>query len=119
MIYFHRRCLSMSLLALTACFSTRLLAAQPVPTESAKLKSVLDMSEFIRDWQVSKGFTIAVAEAMPADLYGFKPNPDEMTFGEQMIHIAQSNVYRFNRSAASRRHSHWIFQSRPLLIRTT
>lgn len=33
---------------------------------------------------------------MPADLYTFKPNPDEMTFGEQMIHIAGANVFRFH-----------------------
>ena len=62
-----------------------------------KVNSVLDMSEFVHDRQISKQFTIDVANAMPADLYGFKPNPDEMTFGEQMVHIAVSNLYRFNR----------------------
>jgi len=60
---------------------------------------VLDLSEFVRDWQISKQFTIDVANAMPADLYSFKPNPEEMTFGEQMIHIAGSNVFRFNQIA--------------------
>ena len=64
--------------------------------QSAKLNSVLDVPEFVHDWQVSKEFTIEVAETMPADLYNFKPNPEEMTFGEQMIHIAGSNVYRFH-----------------------
>jgi uncharacterized damage-inducible protein DinB len=64
--------------------------------QTAKVGSVLDMSEFVRDWQISKQFTIDVANAMPADLYTFKPNPEEMTFGEQMIHIAQGNVFRFN-----------------------
>jgi uncharacterized damage-inducible protein DinB len=53
------------------------------------------MPEFVHDWQISKQFTIDVADAMPAEFYGFKPNPDEMTFGEQMLHIAVSNVYRF------------------------
>ena len=64
--------------------------------QTANVSSVLDMQEFVRDWQISKQFTIDVAEAMPADLYTFKPNPEEMTFGEQMIHIAQGNVFRFN-----------------------
>lgn len=64
--------------------------------QTAKVSSVLDMSEFVQDWQISKQFTIDVANAMPADLYDFKPNPEEMTFGEQMVHIAASNVYRFN-----------------------
>jgi uncharacterized damage-inducible protein DinB len=63
--------------------------------QTAKLNSVLDMTEFVRDWQISKQFTIDVANAMPAEFYSFKPNPEEMTFGEQMIHVAGSNVYRF------------------------
>jgi uncharacterized damage-inducible protein DinB len=28
--------------------------------------------------------------------YNFKPNPEEMMFGEQVIHIAGANVFRFN-----------------------
>jgi uncharacterized damage-inducible protein DinB len=67
-----------------------------VPARNAALNSVLDMSEFVHDWQISKQFTIDVANAMPAVLYSFKPNLDEMTFGEQMIHIAGANVFRFN-----------------------
>ena len=54
------------------------------------------MTEFIHDWEISRQFTIDVAEAMPAEFYSFKPNPEEMTFGEQMQHIAGSNVYRFH-----------------------
>ena len=64
--------------------------------QSAKVNSVLDVPEFVRDWQISKQFTLDVASAMPADLYSFRPNPEEMTFGEQMVHIAGSNVYRFH-----------------------
>jgi uncharacterized damage-inducible protein DinB len=64
--------------------------------QTAKVNSVLDMTEFVRDWQISKQFTLDVANAMPADLYTFKTNPEEMTFGEQMIHIAAGNVFRFN-----------------------
>ena len=79
------------LLVFTALFLAVCASAQPAPTDS-----VLNMAEFIRDWQISKQFTIDVANAMPAEFYSFKPNPDEMTFGEQMNHIAASNVYRFN-----------------------
>jgi uncharacterized damage-inducible protein DinB len=63
--------------------------------QSTKPSSVLDMSEFVRDWQISKQFTLDVAGAMPADLYNYKPNPEEMTFGEQIVHIAGANVFRF------------------------
>lgn len=50
---------------------------------------------FAKHWQISKEFTLAVAEAMPAEYYNFKPNPEEMSFGELMSHIAQSNSEAF------------------------
>ena len=50
---------------------------------------------FAKHWQISKGFTLAVAEAMPAESYDFKPNPEEMSFGELMIHIAKANSDAF------------------------
>ena len=43
---------------------------------------------FVKHWQTAKEFTLAVAEAMPADGYDFKPNPAELSFGYLMIHIA-------------------------------
>jgi uncharacterized damage-inducible protein DinB len=73
-----------------------LVLAAAAAAQTAKVSSVVDMTEFIHDWQISKQFTIEVANAMPAELYSFRPNPEEMTFGEQMIHIAGANVFRFN-----------------------
>jgi uncharacterized damage-inducible protein DinB len=72
-----------------------LLAASCLSAQSAKLSSVLDMQEFVADWKISKQFTLDVANAMPAEFYDFKPNPDEMTFGEQIVHIAVGNAFRF------------------------
>ena len=43
--------------------------------ETPTLNSVLDMSEFVQDWKISKQFTLEVANAMPAEFYNFKPNP--------------------------------------------
>jgi len=73
-----------------------LVLAAAASAQTTQVNSVLDMPEFVRDWQISKQFTLDVANAMPADLYNFKPSPEEMTFGEQMIHIAGANVFRFN-----------------------
>jgi uncharacterized damage-inducible protein DinB len=70
-------------------------AGQTVPSP-AKLDSLLSPDEFVQDWKISKQFTLDVADAMPAEFYNFKPNPEEMTFGEQMAHIAIGNVFRFN-----------------------
>ena len=38
-------------------------------------------------WKTSKKYVIALAEQMPAEDYSFKPNADEMSFGQQMAHI--------------------------------
>src|SRR5579859_8123037 len=83
---FMRGCGVMALLLLTSV----------ARAQSDRVGSVLDMTEFVRDWQISKQFTRDVANAMPGDLYAFKPNPEEMSFGEQMVHIAGANVFRFN-----------------------
>jgi uncharacterized damage-inducible protein DinB len=63
--------------------------------QTGAVNSVLDLPEFVHDWQISKQFTLDVANAMPAEFYNFRPNPQEMTFGDQIVHIAGSNVYRF------------------------
>jgi uncharacterized damage-inducible protein DinB len=34
---------------------------------------------------------LAAAEAMPADKYGYKPTPAQMTFGELIVHIQGDN----------------------------
>jgi uncharacterized damage-inducible protein DinB len=57
---------------------------------------------FGRHWQTSKEFTLAVAEAMPAEDYDFKPNPEEMSFGQLMIHIADENLRSFARVAGTK-----------------
>jgi len=44
-----------------------------------------------KHWKTSGEFTVAVAEAMPAEDYNFRPNPEEMSFGELMAHIAGVN----------------------------
>ena len=72
------------------------LAAVPLVAQEGKVSSVLNLAEFVHDWEISKQFTLDVANAMPAELYTFKPNPEEMTFGEQINHIALANMFRFN-----------------------
>jgi hypothetical protein len=83
----NRLSLFAALLATAVCFST---------AQTPTVSTVLELPEFVNDWKISKQFTIDVANAMPAEFYGFKPNPEEMTFGKQMIHIAGGNVFRFN-----------------------
>jgi uncharacterized damage-inducible protein DinB len=46
----------------------------------------------VKHWKISGEFTIAVAYLMPAESYSFKPNPEEMSFGQLMAHIAGVNL---------------------------
>jgi hypothetical protein len=46
----------------------------------------------VKHWQVTTDFTLAVADKMPADGYGFKPVPEELSFGQLMIQIGVANV---------------------------
>jgi len=57
-----------------------------LPAAAADSKALI-----AKHWQVAKEFTLAVAEAMPAESYDFKPNPEELSFGQLMIHIAAQN----------------------------
>ena len=56
---------------------------------------LLTVDEWVNDWKVSKQFTLEVAEKMPAEFYEFKPSPEQMSFGQQMLHIAGTNLFRF------------------------
>ncbi len=50
-------------------------------------------------WKTSREFTLAVAEAMPADEYGFVPSEGEMSFAALMIHLATAQAFRFAQMA--------------------
>jgi uncharacterized damage-inducible protein DinB len=68
-------------------FSMALAAAAVTVTAFAADEHAI----FAKHWQTARDFTIAVAEAMPAADYGFKPNEAEMSFGKVMAHIAMAN----------------------------
>ena len=53
-----------------------------------------DAGEYSRHFGALSKFSIAVAEAMPPDQYGFRPHPESMNFGELIAHIATTN-YQF------------------------
>lgn len=50
--------------------------------------------EYAKHLQALGDLSAAVAQAMPAEDYSFKPHPESMTFGELMQHIAATN-YQF------------------------
>ncbi len=76
-----------------------LLLVLPMLAQDA---SMLSRTEFIENWKTSKAFTLAVAQAMPEELYKYKANPAEMNFAALMIHIADSNYFRFAQIAGDK-----------------
>ena len=46
------------------------------------------MKDFLERWETSRQYMLAVAEAMPESAYTFRPAAEEMTFAEQLLHIA-------------------------------
>ena len=54
-------------------------------------------SEFAKDflpvWNTSTSIAIQVAEAMPENLYDFKPNDSSMTFRQQLIHLGYTSYF--------------------------
>ena len=50
--------------------------------------------EYSKHFAALSQLSIAVAEAMPAEKYGFRPHPESMDFGQLMAHIATTN-YQF------------------------
>lgn len=47
--------------------------------------------EYAQHFAPLSQLSVAVAQAMPADQYSFRPHPESMTFGELMLHIASTN----------------------------
>lgn len=51
-------------------------------------------AEYSKHFAALSKLSVAVAQAMPPEKYGFRPHPDSMTFGQLMSHIATTN-YQF------------------------
>jgi hypothetical protein len=62
------------------------LAAIPAMAQST-VKDAL-----VKHWKTSEDFTLAVAKLMPADSYGFKPVPEELSFSQVLIQVAGANL---------------------------
>lgn len=59
----------------------------------AQTESVSLQAELLKDWIGLKDTMHKIAAEMPSDKYGFKPTPEQQTFGERTVHVATANVY--------------------------
>lgn len=74
-----------------ALLSLLVSIAAPVATLA---QSAPAAGEYSRHFAALSDLSVAVAQAMPAEEYGFKPHPESMDFGQLMSHIATTN-YQF------------------------
>jgi uncharacterized damage-inducible protein DinB len=59
----------------------------------AQTENVSLQAELLKDWTGLKDTMHKIAAEMPPDKYGFKPTPEQQTFGERTVHVATTNVY--------------------------
>ena len=72
----------LSLPCLLILFTALQISAQETFLEDYKIK-----------WKNAAEYTLEFAQAMPEDQYGYTPMPVEMTFREQLKHIAANMVW--------------------------
>jgi uncharacterized damage-inducible protein DinB len=59
----------------------------------AQLLSSEDIkTQFIKDWERAKSYTLEYLNTVPADKYSFKAVDSIRSFAQQMLHLAQGNV---------------------------
>ena len=49
-------------------------------------------SQFVKEWERAKAYTLEYLDAMPKDKYGFKAQDSIRSFSQQMLHLAQDIV---------------------------
>jgi hypothetical protein len=69
-----------------------LLSLLAVPAALAQSPAQTTIKDaLVKHWKTTGDFTVAVAKLMPADGYGYKPVPEELTFGQVLIQVARAN----------------------------
>ena len=76
---------SRSLMLVLAC-GTLLVAPRPVQAQ-ADIAAIV-----VKHLNTSRDFTLKVADQMPEADYGFKLTPPQMSFAEQMVHLAEDQA---------------------------
>ena len=59
---------------------------------SASAQTPTIAGELLKDWQAQKETMMKIADAMPADKFGYKSTPPQRSYAEQILHVAGANV---------------------------
>jgi len=50
-------------------------------------------AQMVKDWERAKDYTVSYLNTMPADKYSFKAVDSIRSFAQQMLHLAQGNLF--------------------------
>src|SRR5882672_998593 len=61
---------------------------------STQAQTINDVkAQMVKDWERAKAYTIEYLNTMPTDKYTFRPQDSIRNFSQQMLHLAQANVF--------------------------
>jgi uncharacterized damage-inducible protein DinB len=84
---------ALALSALTAvCGGTTPEQREPTAAATAPEGEATVLGDLMKDWQDQKDTMLKIADAMPEDKFGYKSTPPQRSYGEQVMHIATTNL---------------------------
>ena len=83
-------CILMVPLVVTACGGATPTVPEQAAAAPAPNSQVL--MQLRSDWQAQKDMMVKIADAMPEGKFTYKSTPPQRTYGEQIMHVASSNV---------------------------
>jgi len=85
----------------TLVIPTLLLLAASAVAQTTPAQATNPVSTALRDILPGREKnTVAAVEAMPADKFNYKPSADQMTFGQLVVHMAETNHLLCSKAAA-------------------
>jgi hypothetical protein len=77
--------------AISALVVSSLLLAPAVRAQAPATGTLA--ADVLADWQGQKEQMMGLAGAMPEDKFGYKSTPAQRSYGEQILHVAQINMF--------------------------
>jgi uncharacterized damage-inducible protein DinB len=85
----------------TLVIATLLLLTVSLTGRTAPAQTTNPVSTALRDMLLGRERnTVAALEAMPADKFSYKPSADQRTFGQLVVHMAETNYLLCGKAAA-------------------
>ena len=67
-------------------------------------------AQMAKDWERAKSYTVDYLNTMPADKYSFKATDSIRSFAQQMLHLAQANIFLMS-NATDQQPPSWLMSN--------